>query len=509
VEAIVALLKEDEAAAAETDPEGRTPLHFALSFFPAKVPAVAEGQHAGLLEVGTLVRASDSAPGSVLLSKDHLVPGMFAPFGGCLGKVQKVIKHARNPYKVTLDIKSIHDFEWYEREELVLSDGVSAVPEVLEALLAAAPETLRQRDGGGRLPLHYAAGGAVSGALFLKLLHAGAPEDASLRDDKGFLPLHYAAIERAPPAKVEALLGAPGVDACVWEHSMRLTPLHFACEFGAPQESTLAILQKGLPAAGQFSLARSLPLHHACGLPPAVVGPLLAAFPDAARERTVDGSLALHCLVSSPNANLESVQLVLGAFPAAILEKNEAGETALLLACKHQAPLPLIKHLHALHPAAIREKNEQGHFPAHFAVQAAHAPVQPALVSFLATENKIAFKAVDSEGMTPLHLAVNILGAEKEVLMSVAALFKEVVSQGDNKVCLLFVCARAQRVQAALASPLPFLFNPVLFSPGQPAAAPGCALRPLTGRPRDPKQRRGGNARKRRGQPAPASIHGR
>jgi ankyrin repeat protein len=225
-------------------------------------------------------------------------------------------------------------------------------------------------------------------------------------------------------------------------------------------------LQKGLPAAGQFSLARSLPLHHACGLPPAVVGPLLAAFPDAARERTVDGSLALHCLVSSPNANLESVQLVLGAFPAAILEKNEAGETALLLACKHQAPLPLIKHLHALHPAAIREKNEQGHFPAHLAVQAAHAPVQPALVSFLATENKIAFKAVDSEGMTPLHLAVNS-GAEKEVLVSVAALFKEIVSQSDNKVRVFAacVCARLARPSSVSLTPFPFYVQPcVVFS---------------------------------------------
>lgn len=186
------------------------------------------------------------------------------------------------------------------------------------------------------------------------------------------------------------------------------------------------------------------------------MGPLLAAFPDAARERTVNGQLALHCLVSSPNANLESVQLVLGAFPAAISEKTEAGETALLLACKHQAPLPLIKALHALHPAAIREKNEQGHFPAHLAVQAAHAPVQSALVSFLATENKLAFKAVDSEGMTPLHLAVNTGGAEKEVLVSVAALFKELVSQSDNKVRVFAVCVCARPARPSSIASLPF-----------------------------------------------------
>ncbi len=421
---IRALLALDASAASETDCEGSLPLHHALSYFPA-----AEDQGSPLAP-GTLVRPSSLAPHNLSLGPAR--EQTLEPFGGTLGIVVKYSPHKRESYLVS-PLGALENFAWYQRQELVQGDGVPADPEVVAFLVESFPDSLRQPDGCGRLPLHLAAGGACSASLLESLLSAGQPEDAARRDDKGLYPLHYAALERAPISKVKALLQAPGLDLTAGNFASRHTALHWACRHGAPSECILAILQACPSAAGLFTLQRTLPLHFAAGLPPSVVGALLRAYPSAVRERTVDGQLPLHCLVSSPAADLDSIALVLGEWQAAIAEKTEAGNTALLLACEFQAALPVIKALHAAHPGAMREKNEQGCFPAHLAVRYVHAPVQPALVAFLAAENKITFKERDSTGRTPLHCAVSSVDSELSVVNAVAAVLKEAIAMPDNK----------------------------------------------------------------------------
>ena len=194
LEVVRALLAADGSGAAEADCEGRTPLHHALSFFPSNHEAE---DSTALLPAGTLVRPSALAPFDYSLATPR--EPTLEPFGGALGVVVKASPHLRAPYLVAV-LGQLSKYQWYERGELVRCEGLPAEHEVVEALLAAAPEALQQRDGCGRLPLHLAAGGAVSAEIFERVLRAGQADDGSQRDDQGLYPLHHAAAQRAPTA---------------------------------------------------------------------------------------------------------------------------------------------------------------------------------------------------------------------------------------------------------------------------------------------------------------------
>ena len=148
---------------------------------------------------------------------------------------------------------------------LVHSAAEGGSVEIIDVLLAAAPEQASAVTDWGHTPLHVAAGGGQLEAAWC-LLQA-APATAAVADEDGLLPLHWAAISRGPAAAavIELLpaAGAPGLDATT---VMGYLPLHLAARHG--NVAAVALLLEAAPTATlRQSNAGRRPLHVAlrCG----------------------------------------------------------------------------------------------------------------------------------------------------------------------------------------------------------------------------------------------------
>ena len=109
--------------------------------------------------------------------------------------------------------------------------------EVLNALLAAHPDAVREADGEGLLPLHLALEHSAPDETVLGLLRAW-PEATTHRDpDAGTLPLHIAVQTFASARLVRALIGAHPEAVRLGDGEGTL-PLHMALEHQArPDEA--------------------------------------------------------------------------------------------------------------------------------------------------------------------------------------------------------------------------------------------------------------------------------
>eukprot|EP01048_Picozoa_sp_COSAG05_P012644 COSAG05_NODE_1283_length_5283_cov_2.297261_2_plen_615_part_00 len=241
-----------------------------------------------------------------------------------------------------------------------------------KAALLITPETAREMNMVGDLPLHVATK-AENGFLFrrqsisifrapaefvLQLL-AAYPEAARENDKDGSLPLHYAVRNRAPAEVVGQLLAA-------YPQAARGT-LHWALE-------SLIVSFKG---SKEVSFKESDNATE-------IVGQLLSAYPQAAREKDMNGCLPLHFalenlpplrLAAKNQALAEVVVQLVTAYPEAAREKDKDGNLPLHLAAKNQALAEVVAQLVAAYPDAAREKDKDGNLPLHYAVSYSAAEV--------------------------------------------------------------------------------------------------------------------------------------
>lgn len=204
---------------------------------------------------------------------------------------------------------------------------------------------------------------------------------------------------------------------CVTEeldsHGRKL--LHIASQFGAPIE-VIRHLVGMYPAALRENADYGLPLYYACDCLirscTETIKFLLSEYPDAASTTTRNGNLPLHGVLmeNSYNACLEVVALLTESFPNGVRAVGD-GSLPLHLVCESEdAQMDIVEHLLTLYPGALGNKGNCCF------ISGRHTPLQMAL--FNGQEADIIRLLIRScptsalqdcdDGNYPLHIACQV-----------------------------------------------------------------------------------------------------
>jgi ankyrin repeat protein len=270
--------------------------------------------------------------------------------------------------------------------------GVRGPTRMVRLLLRAQCVAISTDSSTTFFPLHLAAkdlAGDVDAKICFRLLLEAYPEAASTADSHGWLPLHTAvrhlntngSVNEDAVKCLDLLLNANPAAAQQRTPEGSL-PLHLALEFMGESEGASACIQLLLSAhkdaAMEADAASRLPLHLAARFISGGKGAhecmelLLSASRDAAKTRTRSGGqLPLHFFAQNeawPPAAL--AQLLTSAYPAALVEKDDAGRTPLRVA-EECACLPA-DALDKLRRLTKGETGKERDLICYFAVRQAH-----------------------------------------------------------------------------------------------------------------------------------------
>jgi ankyrin repeat protein len=251
-------------------------------------------------------------------------------------------------------------------------------PEVIQALSDIHPESLSIPDKDGELPLHIAAGyyhGQDQGDRIQVLQELGKsfPTAFSTANDKGELPLHLAIIYESQITDDQSVDVLRAVTTGYPKaHQMAdcngNLPLHVACSFYQNDLSIITYLIDQNPTVlHTVNYNGCFPLHVAArsDLPVSALQYLIEQFPRVMGMQDCEGNLPLHHAVQRDCFLLESVQLLVEKCPAAARHANMKGRLPLHLACLNFAPPPVLEALIEAYPEALSSYDGDGKLPVH------------------------------------------------------------------------------------------------------------------------------------------------
>jgi hypothetical protein len=244
----------------------------------------------------------------------------------------------------------------------------------------------------GRTPLHIASGHSESGPHLaddpatVRVLVDGGPEAAQVRSKDGQLPLHGAA--RAARLETIRLLTGTCPTSVQATTVAGCTPLHCAadatdtdCDNGPgfwqkERKAVLERLARHWPEALRTpcSILGFLPLHYAArsmrSLPS--LWSLVALWPEAVVEPSLDGSLPIHLAVARDVPRLRVVRHLARRHPETLMFATCDGCLPLHLALAQKEPsLKVVRFLVEEAPEALQVANLAGSLPLHLAAAAA------------------------------------------------------------------------------------------------------------------------------------------
>jgi len=295
---------------------------------------------------------------------------------------------------------------------------------VIYALLSKWPDAAKEKDIGGRTPLHFVCQYSAPSDAFrlICLLLSSWPDGVKEKDANGCLPLHLACHYGAPFDAIRVLLSS-WPDAAKEKVRGGLTPLHLACRKGASIDVVDALLRSWPDAAKEKNNERSTPLHLACcnrASSPDVVHALLRSWPDAAKKKAKGGLTPLH-IACRKGASIGVVDALLLIWPDAAKEKVKFGLTPLHLACDSRPSIDVINALLTSWPYAAKEKDNKGYVPLYYACHcgASLAVVQSLLDLWLEAAENRNMHSVES------LIAKNTLRDVKDLFFHISSLFNE------------------------------------------------------------------------------------
>jgi ankyrin repeat protein len=299
--------------------------------------------------------------------------------------------------------------------------NADAMP-LLKLLVETYPESVRCASDDGSLPLHRAAkAGRPDAARFLAREW---PESVLLADAEGRTPLHIASghSESGPhladdPATVRVLVDE-GPEAAQVRSKDGQLPLHGAAR--SARLETVRLLIDACPTSVQATtVAGCTPLHCAadavdtdCDNGPgfwqkerkAVLERLARHWPEALRTPcSILGFLPLHYAARSMRS-LPSLRSLVALWPEAVVEPSLDGSLPIHLAVARDVPrLRVVRHLARRHPESLTFATCDGSLPLHLAL----AQKEPSLkvVRFLVEEAPEALQVANVAGSLPLHIA--------------------------------------------------------------------------------------------------------
>lgn len=179
--------------------------------------------------------------------------------------------------------------------------GIDWIMTVLNALIAVCPEGLRRKTtADGNLPLHIYLDQRAVHSTVIDAVLAASPESASTRNAHGLVPLFLAVMRDDSQAAVVKALCRHYPGGAAELTSSACTPLHFAVNRKHPNLEVMRILlRRHKETASAVNSYGQLPLHCLCtsSVDARAAALLLDAYPAAASTADRQGRLPLHLSV--------------------------------------------------------------------------------------------------------------------------------------------------------------------------------------------------------------------
>jgi ankyrin repeat protein len=267
----------------------------------------------------------------------------------------------------------------------------NATVEVAKVLLEAHPMASQIFDIEGWTPIHHAA--ANANVALLKYFVSAFPNMAKIQTSNNETALHilcrsHQKLHRVVPQRTHSgVTGRQSIQSDIADAAKVLlaaypaatmakttvgsyNPLHLLCKGGdsaSLQELLQLLLDSDSSASSIADADQYLPLHHACeaGCSAEIVRILLGKNLEAAQAvtRKQDSALSLTCL---RNISLDTVNLLIEAYPNALTLKNQYGFAPIHCVCRaHQPRLGIVKALLEACPSSSLLKTNSGETPIH------------------------------------------------------------------------------------------------------------------------------------------------
>ncbi|GKY98532.1 hypothetical protein MPSEU_000810300 [Mayamaea pseudoterrestris] len=253
---------------------------------------------------------------------------------------------------------------------------------VAQECIRLLPECVHHRTSSGDTPLHLLVQHATNYLNEMGVLHRNTTKLAELligssrsrempllaQNSRKLTPLHIAAVRNTPTQLTRLLLSVPGGEyATAVSAEFEATPIHLLC--AAPDVSerldTLEILATSKACCMFDSIGRT-PLVIAVQNETAskeLISHLLEVYPRAATMPCRAGNLPVHLAVQKQNIDVSIVKQLLAVHPKIARAVNASRNTPLHEAAIHGAPAPVIALLLEKYPDAIQEQNKKGQRP--------------------------------------------------------------------------------------------------------------------------------------------------
>lgn len=243
--------------------------------------------------------------------------------------------------------------------------------DMLQLVMNAYPDGIRQKDGRPSLPLSLAVDFDVPFDCF-RLILSRYPDAARVREEWDVsLPLHQCLEHGKSEALVSSLLDVYP-QAASTNTRFRETALHLACNGGFSLAIVRRLYQLYPEAVTVQDTCTELPLHSACEAVSSsvqVVEFLLEKYPEGAQSRNEWGRLPLHC--AARKASTEVVQFLIEIYSNAVHVTDNHGLLPLHWACSYGASLEVIQLLLAhfdgdeRHHSGLNITDNNGLLPIH------------------------------------------------------------------------------------------------------------------------------------------------
>ena len=327
-------------------------------------------------------------------------------------------------------LRNVTNGGWMPLHMLCASSGhddEGTVEQILELFIERYPEAVLHANNEGSLPIHLAC--QWRSPEFCQALLVAAPDSIRSKDKYGWSPLHHLCGVRVRVGvntiqTLKLLIEYdPEAVRQVCTNSGRL-PIHDASLLRSPEFCRLLI--EAYPGSEQKAATDgALPLHWACAgntLP--TVEYMYGLFPDAINRPMQDGLYPIHGSIinvsrrDDPRAAVEIVQFLLDSDPNVKLQRFE-GKSLLQYACEHnfgntEAGIEIINVIVDAFPASVRSVNNEGRMPLHSLCINSKLDEAAAMqiLKFLLKKYSAAVRHADNDGYLPIHLAIRLRSPE-------------------------------------------------------------------------------------------------
>lgn len=388
---IRALLSTHEEAASQQDSGGNTPLHLLFAEYSSHYFGVQNIEEATeeLLKASSLLQRNEDDNSALHMA--CMASGNNVSTSVISYLIRALDSEAIPPVFGTWRSCAAHANGKHQTPLLLLCKQPNANIEIAQILLEVAPNTLTNLDADGWAPMHYAA--ANANVDMLQYLVSSFPDETKLCTSKNESPLHVlcrlhrklssvgdatqwnagSPPDRSAAMVVEAakiLLSTHPTLVTMTDSRGQYTPLHLLCKGGnsAALKQLVQLLLDIDPSAVNISDQENyLPLHHACevGCDSEIVRMLLTCGVKTAQAltRKRDTALSLAC---TSNTHVDTVKLLVEAFPDALSLKNNYGFAPLHCICRAHLPrTSIVQVLLDACPSSILFRTNGGETPVH------------------------------------------------------------------------------------------------------------------------------------------------